>query len=191
MLYVYVKKTLRLPEGSPVTLSQVAELYQDDGSGTAKWDALGLGTVGKDVMLITCVDLYKAIALDANSISIVGADACCVSPEVPLAKGFQLFWKVALISLILFAGAGLTIMNYHSDVHMQGVHETLAEILTGSQLIAPWISVMYCVGVAGGVLFFSNLIPGKHRPPSIFDIEQFEMETQTENYERYNAEKGK
>ena len=190
MLYVYLKKTVRLPVGITITLGAITDLYQSDGSGTNKQEALQFGTVPKEGMiLVTTVDVARALGDDTAHI--IGADSVAVVAEKPDKKGFVMVLSVAFVALLLFIGGGMTIMNYHSDVDMPNTIKSLSKIFTGSEDFGPWASILYSIGVGLGVLFFSNILPGKKNNPSVFEVEQFALDEENENFERSLQEKNK
>lgn len=185
MLYIYIKKGLQTADGAEITLEQIAEIYQSDGSGAKQEKQLVLGTARKNQMtLITAIDVAKALQNDSAQIF---GDACCVTVVQSQSKG-SLVFKTILVALLMFAGGMMTIVNYHSDVDMPVGHEALSRIFTGSENFSPWINIVYALGVGFGVLFFSNMLPGKKKEPNIFEIEQYELDLQTNNLLRAQEE---
>lgn len=188
MLYIYLKNAAYLSQGGKVKLGDIAQLYQSDGNGTKKEQGLVLGKLDGDRLLVTCVDIAAALGDQHADAQIKGADACVVKPLTVQNKPYQVVIKTIVVSLVIFAGAGMSIMNFHSDVDMPSVHQSLSEVFTGDSEFSPWISLAYCLGIGVGVLFFANMLPGKKKSPSIFEVEQFELEQQTQAFEKSQAE---
>lgn len=68
-LYLY-KKDLQTADGTDITLEQVAEIYQSDGSGAKRERELLLGTARKNrMLLITAVDIAKVLHTTAPKFS--------------------------------------------------------------------------------------------------------------------------
>lgn len=189
MLYVNLKKNVQMTPHTDVKIADVCELYDSTRKDLSNITKIKLGRVEEDMILITNVDIARAIQ-DDNA-NIMGSDACSVMPVSKQSSGIILFFKTLLVSVVLFFGAGLTIMNYHSDVDMPKVHHVLSTIFTGSPDFSHWISITYSVGIGAGVLFFANLLPGKKAQPSIFEIEQMEMDKQVEQFLSNKAEQEK
>lgn len=199
MLYVHLKKTVKLENSMPICLGHVAQLYagkdgQDERVRSkleSDFKQLIIGRSGGtaySTSIVTGADLARV--LDGKTeFSITGAPFCLVLVKPLPERGKIMPWvKVAVLMALLFAGGAMTIMNFQTDVDMQSLHKTLSEILAGKGSNPLWVSIPYSLGIGGGVLFFSNLLPGKRKEPSIFEIEQFEMDVERNDYESSKAE---
>lgn len=93
--------------------------------------------------------------------------------------------SVLFISILLFLGSGLAIMNFHADVSMQEVHERLYYLVTGENTKKPLIlQIPYSIGIgAGMILFFNHIF--KHRlneEPSPVELEVFLYQESIDQY---------
>jgi len=60
-----------------------------------------------------------------------------------------------LVWVLLFIGAGLTIMNFHEDVAMSSVHQKIYFLITGRENAKPLIlQIPYSLGVGIGMILF-------------------------------------
>lgn len=101
-------------------------------------------------------------------------------------KGFQII-KVALVSIILFFGAGIAVVNFHEDVNMSESLTKLYYTFTGIKAINPLvITIPYTIGVGLGVFtFFSRIISFSRRrrkQPGPMEIEQYLYDQDMEEY---------
>lgn len=101
-------------------------------------------------------------------------------------KGFQII-KVAFVSIILFFGAGIAVVNFHEDVNMSESLTKLYYTFTGIKAINPLImTIPYTIGVGLGVFtFFSRIISFSRRrrkQPGPMEIEQYLYDQDMEEY---------
>ena len=101
-------------------------------------------------------------------------------------KGFQIF-KVVFVSIILFLGAGIAVINFHEDVNMSQSLEKIYYTFTGIKATNPLImTIPYTIGVGLGVFtFFSRIISTSRRrrkQPGPMEIEQYLYDQDMEEY---------
>jgi len=92
---------------------------------------------------------------------------------------------VLLISVLLFLGSGLAIMNFHSDVSMQEVHERIYYLVTGEKKKQPLVlQIPYSIGIgAGMILFFNHLFKRRfNEEPSPVELEVFLYQESVDQY---------
>lgn len=92
-------------------------------------------------------------------------------------KVFKLL-KIIFISIILFFGAGIAIINFHEDVNMAKSLEKIYFTITGKKTSKPLlITIPYSIGLGVGALMFFNkgLDPSKRRKkePGPMELELF------------------
>ena len=65
--------------------------------------------------------------------------------------------KAVLVSLIIFFGAGFTIMTFNTDVSVGDVFSLFYKLVMGTeQTKGSIMEITYCVGIAIGILGFYN-----------------------------------
>lgn len=92
---------------------------------------------------------------------------------------------IVLVWLLLFIGSGLAIMNFHADVSMLEVHRRIYELITGKQILHPFIlQIPYSIGIgAGMVIFFNHLFKKKfNEEPSPLEVEMFMYQESVNHY---------
>jgi stage V sporulation protein AA len=135
--------------------------------------------------VIDIVDLVSAIQsrfpeLDVHS---VGPPQTLVEVET---RGKIPGWlAVFLVSVLLFIGSGLAIMNFHTDVSMQAVHERIFYLITGVNEKRPLLlQLAYSVGIgAGMILFFNRVFQRRiNEEPSPMELEVFLYQESIDQY---------
>ena len=93
--------------------------------------------------------------------------------------GFLHVLKIALVTLISFAGAAFSIMAFNNDVDVTKLFGQVYELVTGTRNDGFTIlELTYCIGLAIGILVFFNHF-GKKR----FSVDPTPMEVQMRLYE--------
>jgi len=90
-----------------------------------------------------------------------------------------------LVWILLFIGAGLTIMNFHEDVAMSSVHQKIYYLITGRQDAKPLVlQIPYSLGVGIGMILFFNHIFKKrfNEEPSPLEVEIFNYQQDLDQY---------
>lgn len=80
---------------------------------------------------------------------------------------------VAAITVLVFIGAGMAIMNFHADVAMPIVHQQVYRLITGRASQHPLIlQIPYSLGIGVGIAVFFNHMPRASRSdPSPLEVE--------------------
>ncbi len=98
----------------------------------------------------------------------------------------------AFVWLLLFIGAGMTIVNFHYDVSMQQVQQQIHYLFTGKQNEFPlWIQIPYSFGLGAGMLLFFNHWFKKriNEEPSPLEVELFNYQQDLDNYVNHHENK--
>ncbi|WP_163537699.1 stage V sporulation protein AA [Gracilibacillus sp. YIM 98692] len=92
---------------------------------------------------------------------------------------------ILFIWLLLCVGSAMAIMNFHYDVSMQEVHQSLSLYLTGRETEKPlWIQIPYSIGLGVGMILFFNHIFKKrfNEEPSPLEVEMFNYQQDLDQY---------
>ncbi|WP_408954611.1 stage V sporulation protein AA [Natroniella sp. ANB-PHB2] len=66
---------------------------------------------------------------------------------------------ILAVSVVLFLGSGMAIMNFHADVNMVAVHQQLYQLVMGRFEENPLLlQIPYSIGIACGMIVFFNYI---------------------------------
>ncbi|WP_027964514.1 stage V sporulation protein AA [Halalkalibacillus halophilus] len=93
---------------------------------------------------------------------------------------------ILFIWTLLFIGAAMAIMNFHYDVSMQEVQESLHIMLSGSEenRSVLWLQIPYSLGLGVGMIIFFNHVFNKrlNEEPSPLEVEMFNYEQNLQQY---------
>lgn len=121
-------------------------------------------------------------------INILGATDVLIEikSQEPDNKIFQ-FIKVAFVSIILFLGSGIAIVNFYEDVNMIASLNKIYYSITGINKSKPMIfTIPYTLGLGLGVIiFFSRVISSSKRrkkEPGPMELELYLYDSDMEDY---------
>ncbi len=160
VLYLRLKKRIYMKPNQRVTLGQAARLLAEDDSFEKRLKELVLYEHKKsdgNRVVIDVLQIVKAIRqLEPDlTVEAYGDPQVLVmiaeKPVKPRITVLILAW------LLLFFGAGLAIMNFHTDVSMKEVHIRIVELITGKRTDHPlWFQIPYSLGIGLGMVLFFN-----------------------------------
>lgn len=177
-VYLRLRKQVKLPIGAPVRLGDIARILADP-----RYEKELLGLIMdrpeySDGNLIV-IDMLQVIACirrkyPSLKVEVLGEPHVLVEmitrEKKPSISLFVLVW------LLLFFGAGLTIMNFHADVSMPEVQVRIVEMITGERDEHPYLfQVAYSVGLGlGMIIFFNHLFKKKwNEEPTPLEVEMY------------------
>ncbi|KKB37915.1 stage V sporulation protein AA [Bacillus thermotolerans] len=186
IVYIRLRHRVRHPQNKTVKLRDIAEVIAPEH---LQGDLLytDIYKVRKREMPVAVVDAMIVIEKlheqwPGIDIQFIGPAQTIVDTSSPARKPWPLF---LFVWLLLFVGAGLTIMNFHEDVSMPEVHIKLYEIVTGETTEQPLIfQIPYSIGLgAGMILFFNHLFKKRlNEEPSPMEIEMFNYQQDMDQY---------
>jgi len=178
VLYMRLKKRVHIHAGDTVTLGMTAKLLTDDSIADVL-ESLVLyhhQTSDGNRVVIDLLQMIRVIRSHFPNLTIETYG----EPHVLLMVGEKAErprMPVLIISwLLLFFGAGLAIMNFHTDVSMKEVHMRIAELVTGKHVEHPlWFQIPYSVGIGLGMLLFFNHLFKKrfNEEPNPLEVELY------------------
>ncbi|MDN4067433.1 stage V sporulation protein AA [Paenibacillus vini] len=177
-VYLRLRKQVKLPIGAPVRLGDIARILADP-----RYEKELLGLIMdrpeySDGNLIV-IDMLQVIAcilrkFPSLKVEVLGEPHVLVEmitrEKKPSISLFVLVW------LLLFFGAGLTIMNFHADVSMPEVQVRIVEMITGERDEHPYLfQLAYSVGLGlGMIIFFNHLFKKKwNEEPTPLEVEMY------------------
>lgn len=187
ILYIRLRKRIRLPKGKPILLGQIAQLLVEPemeqrlkGIELYRPRETDGDLILVDMMLIVrrVKEIYPQIAIE-----LFGEPHVLV--EVYKKERKTNWFYVGIVWLLLFFGAGLAIMNFHVDVSMMEVHQRIAELVTGRKVEHPlWLQIPYSFGIGlGMVIFFNHIFKKKFsEEPTPLEVEMFMYQEHLNHY---------
>lgn len=186
-VYVKLKGKVKYPPGTALRVDDVADILTDSPYESviqgAVLHVLRIEDGNRYVVdMMHVIRAVRAVIPDADVHSI-GEGQMLVEIESPKRPANLLL--VAFVWLVLFIGSALAIMNFHTDVSMQEVHQRVYELVTGHKNEHPFIlQIPYSIGVgAGMILFFNHLFRKRfNEEPSPLELEMFLYQQSLDDY---------
>jgi len=201
ILYIRLRKQVRLPPGRPVLLGHVAQVIVDpEYEQAVRTIELMRPGAGEQFVLVDMLAIVNAVRQRYPDMEI----ECYGEPHalIELAGTARVRQRRALLPIVLillFIGSGLTIMNFHADVSMLEVHRKLYKLITGVDNPHPLIlQVPYSLGLGAGMMIFFNRVFKKklNEEPDPLEVEMYLYQENvrhylvTEEYSRMNDSEG-
>ncbi|RJX38381.1 stage V sporulation protein AA [Paenibacillus pinisoli] len=188
VLYLRLKKRIYIRPLHIITLGQVARLLTEDDGMEERLRELKLYEHHKqdgNRVVIDILQIVKTIRLLYPDLSIEtygDPQVLLMVADKPVKPRYAL---LVLAWLLLFFGAGLAIMNFHTDVSMKEVHIRIVELVTGKKTEHPlWFQIPYSFGVGlGMVLFFNHIFRKRfNEEPNPLEVELFMYQENINDY---------
>jgi stage V sporulation protein AA len=188
-IFIRLKETVNVPACTNIPLNYLADMVTErelkHGIGQMNIE-LAYINEGQTVV-ITALDVIKRIKMECPHVRIhlVGNNDCLVTVKGKALKCWQRWFGVVLVSLILFFGSGMAVMNFHTDVSMPKVHQQIYWIVTGVELEHPLImQIPYSLGIGFGMLLFFNHLFRKeiNNEPTPLEVEMFLYQQNVNQY---------
>ncbi|WP_127567368.1 stage V sporulation protein AA [Paenibacillus xylaniclasticus] len=178
VLYMRLKKRVHIKAGDTVTLGMTARLLANEEieEEMAALELYRHHTADGNRVVIDLLQIIRIIRSRYPDIAIETYG----DPQVLLMVGEkeERARLPVLVGawLLLFFGAGLAIMNFHTDVSMKEVHIRIAELVTGRRNEHPlWFQIPYSIGIGLGMLLFFNHLFKKrfNEEPNPLEVELY------------------
>nr|MDD6335648.1 hypothetical protein [bacterium] len=188
--FISMKQDTELENGQPLYITRVADIWSPGGiPGPLKKMPLPYPK-GEEAFTVSFPQVAQAItfACPELELEVVDGISCKVHIAPPRPKrGLGPTLMVILVCIILFGGAAAAILAFHHDVDMLGIQQGIWEFFTGKkQLLVPWVSIPYCVGLVLGVgLFFLRFGKKiKRKLPNPLDISMYKAQEDIKQYQQ-------
>lgn len=146
------------------------------------------GTDKKSRYIVSIMKIIEMIENECNGVCIsnIGETDCVV--EIKRGKKTNTILengKVVIVCLILFFGAGFSIMSFNNDVDIHGLFGEICKRMTGNaETGVEILQLMYSIGITIGIVVFYN-----HFGPKKLSQDPTPIEVEMRDYEDgiYNA----
>lgn len=162
-IYIKPKEKVKIYVTRVVRIKDVADVFVNKGNKqqVEKLIAMEIPQEKNKMHIISVLEIVQIIqqAFPDATVSNLGSSDVLVDyyrkPEKE--NKILLFLKIALVSIILFAGASTTIMAFHTDSDIPGVLKNYNKVFgNGVEEIPKTLSVSYSLGLALGIFVFFN-----------------------------------
>lgn len=197
-IYIKPKKKAHIT-GSTVHLSDVADVFAEEGLQKKAEAVKLLSGLGKEPQVISVLDMVTAIvsALPGHTVVNVGEKDTIVVTNQSTKKPKIWQWaKVAIVAVVLFTGSVTAIMTFHTDSQLSTVFQKYHKIFFGAEAENPYIiSIPYSIGLALGIMVFFNRFAGKkitaEPTPIEVELETYEQDVEGALIERISRQQQK
>jgi len=190
-IYVQARETVTGVKGDKIFLKDIVDILAENSleERLERVEILKI-TDDRPIILVSALEIIQKIknSIPGAVVSYIGDRyiAIKVDSQVPEKEKKPLvIAKVVLVSIILFIGAGMAIMNFHSDVNMGDAHKEIYTMITGKVSERPLVlQIPYSFGVGAGMGVFFNHFSKKKRniEPSPLNVEMMSYEKGVYDY---------
>lgn len=186
-LFIKLRKRLAVKPESIITLGDICQLFWDGKreEALARMPVYQVKPSDGNLIIIDIMQVIKQIrrVYPEAALDVQGSAHIIVEVMNPRKKASLLL--VAMVWVLLFVGAGLAIMNFHTDVSMPQVHQRIYSLITGQESKQPlWLQIPYSFGIGLGMILFFNHIFQKriNEEPSPLEVELFLYQQNLDQY---------
>lgn len=186
-IYIRMRHKVGVVMGQKVTIGEIAQVV---GHPKVREEIISLSihhVVPKDKHLIV-IDVMKVI----NEIrkKFPNIDVQTVGPAESILEISHRSSQISAVYFVfiwflLFIGAALAIMNFHTDVSMQEVHQKIFTLITSEEERKPlFLQIPYSIGLGLGMILFFNHVFKKrlNEEPSPLEIEMHQYQQAIDDY---------
>lgn len=187
VIYTRMRNRVHVKVGQKVRIKDVAKIIGSEEliSRIEESLLLTVNSEDKNIIIIDLAQLIMAIQRIDSQLEVETFGPSQTIIEVVYSKKKFSFITFAIIWLLLFVGAGMTIMNFHVDVSMGEVHQKLFTLITGRIDDKPLlIQIPYSFGLGiGMILFFNHFFKKRfNEEPSPLEVEMFNYQQDLDRY---------
>lgn len=191
-VYIDLNKKITIGLDTNVKLKDIAEIFCEDNKIQTKVENIIIykSKSEEDWDFITTIDVANKILesnLNLDPIILGAQETMFEIKSKELDNVAFKIIKVILVSIILFFGAGIAVVNFHEDVNMSESITKIYYTFTGIEEVHPLVmTIPYTIGIGLGVFtFFSRIISVSRRrrkQPGPMEIEQYLYDQDMEEY---------
>ncbi len=191
-VYLDLNRKISIEVNKKITIQDIGDVYCEDVKLKRMIEYLTIykSKNEEDWDYITTTDITKKILEFNGNVNIIYLGSSEIMLEIKSKspeRRFLQFVKVMMISIILFFGAGIAIINFHEDVNMTKSLEKVYFTLTGIKKSKPLImTIPYTIGIGIGVLTFFNRILStsrrRRKEPGPLEVETFLFDKDLEEF---------
>lgn len=139
---------------------------------------------GKKRYIVSIMKIFEIVDKEFENVDVqsIGETDCIIEFKKANSdnKAFEIL-KVIGICIILFFGAGFSIMSFNNDITIEAMFEKICKLFAGSKNTGKTVmEVSYSIGLAVGILVFYNHFGPKKlsKDPTPIEVEMRKYETE-------------
>lgn len=194
MVFIILKDKVAIDVSNPLYISDVSLVYSNNesllknieklriynGLEYEDWDYIDANKIRSKIL-----EKHREIYLDISGATEIKIEIKSKEEKKPFLKIFKIF----VVSLIMFFGAGLSIIYFHEDVNMVNALDRLYFMFTGIDNQNTYaMNIPYSIGLGVGMIGFFKRVSGKsasrrrRKEPGPMDLELLQYDNQVEEY---------
>jgi stage V sporulation protein AA len=187
IVYIRLRHRVQVKSESLVNLGQLAQIIAPEGvlEDLKRINIHQVTPSDKNIIVIDVMTVINEISVNHPHL-----DIQTIGPVQSIIEVIYEKKKISLplfigVWLLLFIGAAMAIMNFHEDVSMRQVHQTLYHFITGEEDPHPLLfQIPYSFGLGLGMILFFNHIFRKrlNEEPSPLEVEMFNYQQDLDQY---------
>jgi stage V sporulation protein AA len=187
IVYIRLRHRVQVKSESLVNLGQLAQIIAPEGvlEDLKRINIHQVTPSDKNIIVIDVMTVINSISVNHPYL-----DIQTIGPVQSIIEVIYEKKKISLplfigVWLLLFIGAAMAIMNFHEDVSMRQVHQTLYHFITGEEDPHPLLfQIPYSFGLGLGMILFFNHIFRKrlNEEPSPLEVEMFNYQQDLDQY---------
>jgi stage V sporulation protein AA len=187
IVYIRLRHRVQVKSESLVNLGQLAQIIAPEGvlEDLKRINIHQVTPSDKNIIVIDVMTVINEISVNHPDL-----DIQTIGPVQSIIEVIYEKKKISLplfigVWLLLFIGAAMAIMNFHEDVSMRQVHQTLYHFITGEEDPHPLLfQIPYSFGLGLGMILFFNHIFRKrlNEEPSPLEVEMFNYQQDLDQY---------
>lgn len=191
-IYLLIKDKVAVDTNYKIIVNDLADVYCSEKQLKAEVENTIIYETkdNEDWKVISSITIIeKIIKKNPNlDIEIIGSDEVLIEIKTrEKERKIFIFLKVTVVFILVFFGAGFTIMNFHTDVDMEETMRIINQSLTGNNDSNPLLlTISYSIGLGLGVIiFFNRMISRSQRrkkEPGPMEIELYNYDKEMEEY---------
>ena len=190
-IYVQSKEKISRIKGDRLLLGDLVDILAEDNLKERLKSMEVLEVIGdRPVILISALEIIRKIKDEVPGANVFYIGDKYIAVKVDLSdrvndKKCFVIAKVVAVWLVLFIGAGMAIMNFHSDVNMGQAQEEIYTMITGKVSKQPLVmQIPYSLGIGAGMGVFFNHFSRKKTfiEPSPLNVEMMSYEKGVYDY---------
>lgn len=177
---LYINDIGLVYSNNQVLQKNIEQLRIYAGSGIEDWDYVDANRIRKKIL-----EKHKDIYIDISGSTETKIEIKSQEEESPVLK----FLKVFIVSVIMFFGAGLSIIYFHEDVNMVNALDRLYFLFTGVDNQNTYaMNIPYSIGLGIGMVGFFKRLSSKStsrrrkKEPGPMDLELLQYDNQIEEF---------
>ncbi|MBS4534271.1 stage V sporulation protein AA [Clostridium sp. D2Q-14] len=189
-LFLQAEPKVNIKSNKEIRVEDLVSVFSSDDKFQNKIKKLVIGKTEKEDKnkVIPMIYIIKKIKEVKEDIDIVAFGSPEILIEIENEKKeikVLKFLKITLVSLILFLGAGIAIINFHVDVDMEKSLGIISYVVVGERDVEPiYLKIPYSLGLGVGMVTFFNRVlkKKKNKQPSPLELEMHSYENSIDDY---------